>query len=482
VPEPFDVLFETGGTTEPPAAFRLKVMEEVRAALLARDVQSGVQIQVRPADSERPRQRRRSQRGLRLTIGVAATVAMILALDVVREHPSRNNTGSSPAELPGNGWVAFTEANKDGDLDVYLGREGGTPRRIAGSDTDVSTQACPAFSPDGGRLVFGQVTGSKATGYEDDAELVVVKVGVDGSIGDTTTIPVAGLSAPPCPTWSPDGRWLAFGAESEVWLVDTATKDLRRVSGYAATDLDWRPGTDELAIADNGIHIYSLTTGKVRSLDVEGAAQLAWSPDGTRIAFAQLRTDPSGEARYVASLWLADADGSDQRQIGTYGVTHGVGPVWSPDGHYIAYQRDLVGGPGEAQEVVLADAEENDHKPARTTDTVIRPPTTPGSDRPAEWYPYSVTWSPDGSMLLYIAWNDACASIVPDVAVTIADEHLGDYVSAECAGRPEGSGVLAVPVDKTNAPVVIADASWVIGVRDGQPWLPTQSWGRVPGD
>ena len=502
MPDPLDVLFEHGGTTEPDPAFRVALMERVRAALTSPDVprsapskphpqdlgdvstdgRRGVGIELEPADSQRPRERRRGRRVFRAALGVAAAGATIFAVVVARDRTSRPDVSSAPGELPPNGWVAFTERDSEDDLDVYLVREGESPRRVGGSDTDTSSQACPAFAPDGGRLVFGQVTGSSRSGYDDDAELVIIEVGADGSTAGTTTIRVEDLGAPPCPIWSPDGRWLAFGAGSEVWLVDTVTEELRRLAGYAATDLEWLPGTDDLAIADNGIHVYSVTTSDFRSLDLEGAAQLAWSPDGTTVAFTQLDPSTSGDARYEAHLWLADADGTNQRQIATYNVTHGIGPVWSPDGRYIAYQRAIEGRCCELHEVVLIPADDNDRRAQGRTDVVVSPPTTPGSDRPVEWYPYSVTWSPDGSTLLYAAWNDACAAIVPDVEGTVADEGLDNYVSAECGGRPEGSGVLAVPVDTTKAPFVLADASSAIGVKDGQPWLPMQTWGRRPLD
>ena len=245
--------------------------------------------------------------------------------------------------------------------------------------------------------------------------------------------------------------------EREVWLVDTVTDELRRLAGYALTDLEWMPGTDELAIADNGIDVYSVTTGEVRSLGVDGAGQLAWSPDGTTAAFTRESRVGSGEAEHSEiSLWLVDADGTNERQIAAaYTVNHGVGPVWSPDGRYVAYQRVI--GCCESHEVVLVTTDDNRRGTPLGTDVVIPPPTTPGTDRPLSWYPWSVTWSPDGSMLLYIAWNNACAN----------------PTSAECPGLAEG--VLAVPVDTTKAPVVLAPAD-----TGGSEGLPMQAWGRQP--
>lgn len=63
----------------------------------------------------------------------------------------------------------------------------------------------------------------------------------------------------------------------------------------------------------------------------------AWSPDGTRIAFASTR---DGEP----AIYLANADGSAARRL-----TSGSWPAWSPDGRRIAFHRegDFAWGDGQ---------------------------------------------------------------------------------------------------------------------------------------
>ena len=66
------------------------------------------------------------------------------------------------------------------------------------------------------------------------------------------------------------------------------------------------------------------------------------------------------------------------------------------------------------------------------TQTVIEPPQTDGPNGPVRWYPYTVTWSPDGTTLLYTAWSDA-------------------------PGAPSDSGVIAVPADTPSDVTVLTD-------------------------
>ena len=77
---------------------------------------------------------------------------------------------------------------------------------------------------------------------------------------------------------------------------------------------------------------------------------------------------------------------------------------------------------------------------------------TTHDDLPVWWYPYSVTWSPDATELLYHAFALE-GDLVPD-------------------------GIVAVPLDTTEAPIVLVeDAEPSVYVGFPSPWLPIQTWG-----
>jgi hypothetical protein len=118
VPDPFDVLFEHGGSTEPDPAFRSDVMERVRAALMAphstarsatterirraRDVdgRGDIGVELEDARSEAERGHRRRRRALRAAFGVAAAAAMVVAVVVGRDTTPRVSVDSSSASQP----------------------------------------------------------------------------------------------------------------------------------------------------------------------------------------------------------------------------------------------------------------------------------------------------------------------------------------------------------------------------------------------
>ncbi len=413
--------------------------------------------------AERSRRNRWIARGAVAIASAAAIVALVMTV-------SSRDDGTSPADVPSvstsiyDGWVTFAASDGDPegdgypDEDVYVVREGSPPRRLAGSDTDELVQVCPAFSPDRSQLLFGQAAGSEADAYRN-AALVITDVTADGELSQVATVPLGGEIPPPCGIWSADGRWVAFGVDAplvqepedadgmnpreptvhsvdEVWVVDTESDDIRRLTGLFVTDLEWSPGEPELALIGDGVSLYSVATDEIRPLGGAGTGQridwtanLDWSPDGRTIAFS--RPHPGRSDPFPYDLWLMDADGTNERVlVAEISANHGIGPVWSPDGERIVYQRlcdfnDLGQVCREEHEAVLVTVNQNDGtQPA--TQVVLPPPETTGPSGPTSWYPFAVTWSPDGTALHYFAWGN---------------------------GR---NAILAVPVDGSTPPIVLS--------------------------
>ena len=417
----------------------------------------------------RKRVRRNRIRASFATVAAVAVVAAVLAMTGVGTRSAEPPPASPTVPILGpgtNGWVAVDAYQGGGD--IYLARPGEEARRLVIAGSKTADDACPVWSPDGTRLMFGRVTGSSDTAVSDP-ELVIVPVAQNGTTGTATEIGLDGFralddfDANPCGVWSPGGRWVAAAGNGEVWVVDTQTGAIRRLPDFRPSDLEWRPGTDELAIVgDMGtnrgaptssapVTMYSVSTGELHQLGSVEAAHITWSPDGTSMAYTGGERAPDSR-----ELWLVDGDGTNERllvaNIGP--AIHGIGPVWSPTGDRIAYQR-CVGGPevecsGERHEVVLVSVPDG-------TETVIQPPKADGHD----WYPFTVSWSPDGTTLLYAGWHE-------------------DGQPLPGGGHTLPGGVIAVPADTPSDATVVIDSIDPVPNYYSHRWAAVQMWGRQP--
>jgi dipeptidyl aminopeptidase/acylaminoacyl peptidase len=350
-----------------------------------------------------------------------------------------------------NSWIAFSAGGPA--FDIMLVRPGEPAHPIVGSEDERMAQVCPAFAPGTARLAFGEATGGFEEGWTD-AGLVIADVTAEGEVSAVRRIELDGIGHAPCPIWSPDGRWIAIGANDEagwpftsigaVWAIDTTTDEIRTLTGLAHTDIEWAPDGSELYIADaSGVLVYSFADDSTRTLpDTAHARRLAVSPDGRTLAVERNRIN----AAYRADLLLMSADGSDQRVlVNDYPLMHGIGPVWSPDGSRVVFQHicdTLTEQSGEERlcseesDVVLVTVTDDSALPFGT-EMVIPFPRTADGDESWIWTPYSVSWSPGGTSLLYLAWA------IPDPLM----EDSG-YVD----------GLISVPLSDSTPPVVLYEA------------------------
>jgi len=153
------------------------------------------------------------------------------------------------------------------------------------------------------------------------------------------------------PTWSPDGRYLAFAiggffqrpvVPGQIALIQPDGSGLRMLtegkasSGFAS----WSPDGKRLVYrvmgeGQQGLRILSLDDGKVATLTNEYDTFPVWSPRGDRIAFCSFR---DGDYDIYTML----PNGSAVRKL-TNSHGNDAHPIWSPDGDWILFSSSRNG-------------------------------------------------------------------------------------------------------------------------------------------
>jgi TolB protein len=230
-----------------------------------------------------------------------------------------------------SGKIVFSygaEGNDDparAEEDLYVARADGTGKRRL--TTALGAQFDPSWSPDGRRIAYRN--------FDDD--IYVVDAG-GANARNLTRSGAHDLS----PDWSSDGRTIAFSSnrsgKGEIWLMDADGGNPRSL-GVEGEYPSWSPDGGRLAYSsysgptDWGISIVDVDGGQAHVVldDYEREYVPAWSPDGSLIAFSQ------GYDGF-RSLWVMRPDGKERRQVTR--DHDDFGPTWSPDGRWILFSRD----------------------------------------------------------------------------------------------------------------------------------------------
>jgi Tol biopolymer transport system component len=331
-------------------------------------------------------------------------------------------------------------AYSTGSYGIVVARADGSGYRLVADDADVSR---PSWSPDGRSLAYER---SAASG----PEVWLADIAADGS---------RPLGPGNAPVFSPDGKSVAAGDGHDLVVYDLASGERRVVATVQehATWPSWSPDGRELAFTE--INPDGGESPDVRLAGASGfgsrilardSRRAYWSPDGTSIAVLRLLMLPAGTP---AAIDILRPDGSLESELASDGA---YTLSWSPDSRAIAYNT------ADLTEAVVVDVDGGSRKVVATggTDGAIA----------------DVSWRPGGRRLALVFWSGPAqrAALHPQLfAVDPAGGLVRQLTTGAEHGQPDWSAngewlALMERVDKRSSILVMhADGSAARRVATG---------------
>jgi Tol biopolymer transport system component len=234
-----------------------------------------------------------------------------------------------------SGRSAFETSGHRGLMLEAVGRPGSRPKVLDSWSAQYGQLFPPAWSPDGRLIAYERVTPPPPTEKEPRfGRWHVVVIAPDGKRRRVLTRGIADGSV--SPVFSSDGRSIAFcggGRQPGLYVVPIRRGRVRRITrGPCYGPLVWSPNGREIADVQytkgSGgspyVFVTTVRTGRAKKLggpvqyDGPSSGQLAWSPDGKKIAFAGSTGPPGGGKGQQAPpgvLETINADGTGLRKL-----------------------------------------------------------------------------------------------------------------------------------------------------------------------
>ena len=275
----------------------------------------------------------------------------------------------------------------------------------------------PDISPDGASIAY---VAEREGSFDGSSDIVVSSL--DGSRYRRLTKDGAVYAHP---RWSPDGREIAFISNRSATYGRKSLHHLHVMESRAI----------RLAWASRSIRELA------PSVEISGHPP-AWSPDGSRIAFVGYERVRTGDLEYRDrhTVYTVRPDGSDLVELGeTLG-----NPAWSPDGSRIAF---IGAGADDGVELYTVSPDGSDRQRLRTL-----------SDADSDWWYAGLSWSPNGSAIIYGLGKGFELITADGDLVTFVDAPNSGESTGGAAWSPDGSRIAFYVPDEHATDVLFTTA------------------------
>ncbi len=299
--------------------------------------------------------------------------------------------------------IVYVETVLDKDKDDYksslymVSTRGGSSRRFTASE---AKDTAPRWSPDGSRIAFL----SNRSGSNQIWTIALA----GGESVQLTDLPEPVTSF----AWSADGSTMAFVSKSDTEAMNAdkekkkegARADEKKSDVVRISNLRFRSDGTPGFLDNKPTHIWSVSSEGGEPIQLTSGeyddSSPAWSPDGATLAFVSNRTDQR-QLKKASEIWTIPAGGGDPAPVLTGTNAMYSGPVWSPDGRFIAVEGHDHAVAGHAISADLWIVEPNGKGLRKLTDGLDRHvgdttavDTASGADVP-------LVWSVDSSSILF---------------------------------------------------------------------------------
>jgi Tol biopolymer transport system component len=275
----------------------------------------------------------------------------------------------TPSQINFNSKIVFT--GFPGYQIYTINQDGSQLTQLTDEITDgsfVGLNFDPTWSPDGTKIAFSTARKTHeldiiSNPYAPSPSADIYIMNADGTNQTRIT---TNMEPDRSPSWSPDGKNIAFvafrkecngqelkwGSYADIYIINVDDSQLTRVTTclHVLGPIAWSSNGQKIAFSLSDEDPDSLNHLDIYVINVDGSGlkrlttafgedrSPQWSPSGQQIAFMSRRDNtPTDAPPGTGEIYLMNSDGSEQINI-TQSPWHEDTPSWSSDGKLIVYE------------------------------------------------------------------------------------------------------------------------------------------------